>query len=65
MIGDRSDAVAAHREIPRVLAELGADHRWLPTAAPPPVDEIAGMDGLWCVPGSPYRDMDAALGMCG
>jgi CTP synthase (UTP-ammonia lyase) len=46
-----------------VLAELGADHRWLPTSAPPPVEEIAGMDGLWCVPGSPYRDMDAALGM--
>jgi CTP synthase (UTP-ammonia lyase) len=61
LIGDRSDAVTAHREIPRVLGELGADHRWLPTSAPPPVDEIAGMDGLWCVPGSPYRDMDVAL----
>jgi CTP synthase (UTP-ammonia lyase) len=46
-----------------VLSELGADHRWLPTSAPPPADEIVGMDGLWCVPGSPYQDMDAALGM--
>jgi CTP synthase (UTP-ammonia lyase) len=63
LIGDPDPGVAAHREIPRVLAELGARHRWLPTSGPSPVERAARLDGLWCVPGSPYRDMDAALEM--
>ncbi len=46
-----------------MLAELGARHRWLATGEPHGGDELTAMDGLWCVPGSPYRSMDAALAM--
>jgi CTP synthase (UTP-ammonia lyase) len=46
-----------------VLAELGARHHWLPTSEPSSVALAARLDGLWCVPGSPYHDMEAALEM--
>jgi CTP synthase (UTP-ammonia lyase) len=63
LIGDPDPGVAAHREIPRVLAELGARHRWLATGEVRVDAEVTSMDGLWCVPGSPYRYTDAALAM--
>ncbi|HEY7376206.1 MAG TPA: hypothetical protein VIF57_28855 [Polyangia bacterium] len=71
LVGDRSENVRAHQAIPRafqLLAERGQGPRvsltWLPTAA---LDEddvaarAAGLDGLWCVPGSPYARMAGAL----
>jgi CTP synthase (UTP-ammonia lyase) len=67
LIGDRSDAVIAHRSIPLALAmaarELGVDavHEWVPSEEIASVERIGGFDGLWCVPGSPYRSMDGVL----
>jgi CTP synthase (UTP-ammonia lyase) len=67
LVGDRSDAVPAHRAIPialdRVARECGVDvrHVWLatPDVARPALDAC---DGIWCVPGGPYRSMEGALG---
>ncbi|HEY6943177.1 CTP synthase C-terminal region-related (seleno)protein [Dokdonella sp.] len=67
LIGDRDDAVVAHRAIPRALALAGAaaaqplDVEWLGTETIDGVARLAAFDGLWCVPASPYRDMDGAL----
>jgi CTP synthase (UTP-ammonia lyase) len=67
LVGDFDSAVPAHQAIPLALKDAGqqcgvqAIIQWLPT------DEISGegllsqFDGLWCVPGSPYRSMDGAL----
>ena len=44
-----------------MLDELGARHRWLETDGLPASDELRHLDGIWCVPGSPYRSMDGAL----
>ncbi|MDX6519915.1 MAG: hypothetical protein QOJ31_1433 [Gaiellales bacterium] len=44
-----------------MLDELGARHRWLETDGLPGQEEIRRLDGIWCVPGSPYRSMDGAL----
>jgi CTP synthase (UTP-ammonia lyase) len=66
LIGDYNADVTAHQAIPMALAlaeaELGhpLDVEWIAT------DEIAEpvlarLDGLWCVPASPYRSMDGAL----
>ena len=66
LVGDRSAAVVAHRAIPVALQrageeqEVAIEHEWLGT------DELTGervapFDGLWCVPGSPYRSMAGAL----
>ena len=46
-----------------MLAELGADHRWLETGRYTGPGELEGLDGIRCVPGSPYRSMEAALAM--
>ena len=67
LIGDRDDAVVAHRAIPRALALAGeaGGHalqiEWVGTDTVDGVQRLAGFDGLWCVPASPYRDMDGAL----
>jgi CTP synthase (UTP-ammonia lyase) len=65
LIGDFDERITAHRAIPialRLAAEqlvqpLAFD--WLATDAVP--DALNRYDALWCVPGSPYRDMGAAL----
>lgn len=67
LVGDRSDAVVAHKAIPialRLAGEaVGADaaFEWLPTETIASADPLRRFDGLWCVPGSPYRHMDGAL----
>ena len=67
LIGDRSDAVVAHRAIPTALAmaarELGVEarHEWVPSDVIASSERVAGFDGLWCVPGSPYRSMEGVL----
>jgi CTP synthase (UTP-ammonia lyase) len=67
LIGDRSDAVIAHRAIPRALAMAASDagvtveHEWLPSENIRSVEGLARFDGLWCTPGSPYRNMEGVL----
>ena len=67
LIGDRDDTVVAHRAIPRALALAGEtaaqalDVEWIATDTIDDAARLAAFDGLWCVPASPYRDMDGAL----
>src|SRR5262252_8706137 len=71
LVGDQSDEVRAHRAIPRAFDLLAARDQgarialtWLSTAEIDPHDparQVKGFDGLWCVPGSPYANMDGAL----
>lgn len=67
LVGDHNTQVLAHQAIPKAL-ELAAQAmdrpihaRWLATEGITDVQCLAGFDGLWCVPGSPYRRMDGAL----
>lgn len=69
LVGDFNPNVLAHRAIPEALAlaakalVISVEPVWLAT------DKIeignaaalAGFDGLWCVPASPYASMDGAL----
>jgi CTP synthase (UTP-ammonia lyase) len=67
LIGDFDAAVLAHRAIPLALqAAAGSLHaevtfEWVPTDQIHGTDRIAHFDALWCVPASPYRNMDGAL----
>ncbi|MEP7297422.1 MAG: CTP synthase [Burkholderiales bacterium] len=67
LIGDRDDSITAHRANPIALRLAGeqlgrvVEADWLATDAMPDDADLARFDALWCVPGSPYRDMDAAL----
>ena len=67
LIGDRNDGVIAHRAIPLALQMAAeacgvmVEPVWLPTDTVGDGAALAEFDGLWCVPASPYRDMDGAL----
>ncbi|WP_044870512.1 CTP synthase [Pseudomonas sp. LFM046] len=66
LVGDRDDSITAHRAIPRALdlassaTGLALEAVWLATdrIADTPLEDF---HGLWCVPGSPYRDTEGAL----
>ena len=67
LIGDYSEDVTAHQAI-SVALQLEAQARkqtieanWLHTAQMTDPSVLAGYDGGWVVPASPYADMDNAL----
>ena len=67
LVGDRSPAVEAHQRIATLLADLnrsGGDAiepYWQPSATIGEPDELAGFDGIWVVPGSPYASATGVL----
>jgi CTP synthase (UTP-ammonia lyase) len=67
IVGDRDDRVTAHRGIaaalPLVARVLDVDLRasWLATDTVVDTRGLLGLDGVWCIPGSPYRSIDGAL----
>ena len=69
LIGDRDDDILAHRAIPQALsiANAGCDapvaHEWIATAelGAPAEDILGAFSAVWCVPASPYENMDGAL----
>lgn len=67
LIGDFDASITAHQAIPEAL-RLAADEcgvavesEWVPSEQISTAQRIARFDGLWCVPGSPYRSMEGAL----
>lgn len=60
VLGDRNVEYLTHREIDATLGLVPADvdARWLPS---PDAASAAEADGLWVVPGTPYRDDGAVL----
>jgi CTP synthase (UTP-ammonia lyase) len=67
LIGDYDESVTAHRAIPLALKlaaealQIDIQFEWVATEEITAVSRIAGYDGLWCVPASPYRNMHGAL----
>ncbi|VVO41251.1 CTP synthase [Pseudomonas fluorescens] len=67
LIGDHDPQVTAHQAIP-VALEKAAEHsglnvqwQWLATDEIHAETPLHTFDGVWCVPASPYRNMDGAL----
>jgi CTP synthase (UTP-ammonia lyase) len=67
IVGDRDDAIAAHRAIPLALAnaasalDVDLAFDWLASDAIRDTVRLAGYDAFWVAPGSPYRSTDGAL----
>jgi CTP synthase (UTP-ammonia lyase) len=64
LVGDYNPDVVAHQAIEKCFSLCpGLEPTWLPTLAIPPGDELClkSFRGIWCVPASPYRNMDGAL----
>jgi CTP synthase (UTP-ammonia lyase) len=65
-LGDRNLDFLTHREIDSTLKLLPADVdcRWVATDDPR-ARELARYDGVWLLPGTPYRDDEAAYAAIG
>lgn len=67
LVGDYDASVPAHQAIPLALQRAAAssgvtlEHEWVPTEDIVSISNISRFDGIWCVPASPYRNMDGAL----
>lgn len=67
LIGDYDPQVTAHQAIPVALGlaaeqlNLDVQFEWLATDHINAEIPLEHFDGFWCVPASPYRDMDGAL----
>jgi CTP synthase (UTP-ammonia lyase) len=65
LVGDRSPSVRAHTRIPALLAALAErdhlimDAYWIPTEGA--VGSLSAFDGIWLLPGSPYRSEAGAI----
>src|SRR5215467_725373 len=66
LVGDRDERITAHRAIDTALPllsraiDVAIEGRWLGTEMVTAA-ALQGVDGVWCVPGSPYRSIDGAL----
>lgn len=66
LIGDYNERVIAHQAIPKALdlaaTALGVDceYEWVDSDVVPRFS-LNEFDGIWCVPASPYKDMQGAL----
>jgi CTP synthase (UTP-ammonia lyase) len=67
LVGDRSEAVPAHVKIPRLIEALSLDGGsrveiyWLHSTSVTDAAHLAGFDGIWVVPGSPYENPEGVL----
>jgi CTP synthase (UTP-ammonia lyase) len=67
LIGDYNASIPAHQAIPLALqsasqaSNIAVECEWVPTEEIANPSRLAHFDGLWCVPGSPYRSMDGTL----
>jgi CTP synthase (UTP-ammonia lyase) len=62
LIGDINERQKAHQAIPKALqaASSGVEYTWIPTDQVT-AEALADCDGLWCVPGMPYRSADGVI----
>jgi CTP synthase (UTP-ammonia lyase) len=64
LVGDYNELQRAHQAIPRALTaslEGGVETVWISTDSIARGDSLADFDGIWCVPGMPYRNADGAI----
>ena len=67
LVGDRSPSVRAHARIPLLVEALSRrdglvlDPYWIATEDAGADGALDGFDGVWVVPGSPYRSAEGAI----
>jgi CTP synthase (UTP-ammonia lyase) len=67
LVGDRSGSVQAHTKIPALIDALAGpagpaiEVYWLHSTGIGGPGDVAGFDGVWVIPGSPYQNTDGVL----
>jgi len=68
LVGDYNPAVIAHQAIPKALRlstpdDASVEGVWIHTSSiRDAATDFRGFHGIWCVPASPYANMEGALG---
>jgi CTP synthase (UTP-ammonia lyase) len=71
LVGDRSGSVQAHTKIPALIDSLAGpagpaiEVYWLHSTGIGGPGDVAGFDGVWVIPGSPYQNTDGVLAAIG
>jgi CTP synthase (UTP-ammonia lyase) len=67
LVGDRSQSVRAHTRVPAIVEALRrrdglvVDPYWIPSEDAEDPTVLDRFDGIWLVPGSPYRSAEGAI----
>ncbi|HUI56443.1 MAG TPA: hypothetical protein VLY04_15820 [Bryobacteraceae bacterium] len=63
LVGDFNSQQKAHQAIPKALAasDTAVETVWVPTDTVGNGASLVPFDGLWCVPGMPYRSAEGVL----
>ena len=67
LVGNRSQSVRAHTRVPAIVEALRrrdgivVDPYWIPSEDAEDASVLEGFDGIWIVPGSPYRSAEGAV----
>ena len=63
IVGDFDPGKPTHQFTNQAVERLGLRFEWVPTdtIGDAPAAQLAGADGLWIAPASPYRSMAGAL----
>ena len=67
LVGNRSQSVRAHTRVPAIVEALRrrdgivVDPYWIPSEDAEDPTVLDGFDGIWVVPGSPYRSAEGAV----
>ena len=68
LIGDHEEEFLPHQKTVSSLTDaasvlsVAVDISWIPTATlESNIDQLGRFDGIWCVPGSPYKSLMGAL----
>lgn len=64
LVGDFNETQKAHQAIDRALAAVPdspAEGVWVPTDTISSGNSLSEFDGIWCVPGMPYRSAEGVL----
>jgi CTP synthase (UTP-ammonia lyase) len=64
LVGDFNQQHKAHQAIPKALGAVPdgpVEGVWVPTESVGKGEPLAEFDGVWCVPGMPYRSAEGAL----
>ncbi|MEV6603126.1 gamma-glutamyl-gamma-aminobutyrate hydrolase family protein [Kutzneria sp. NPDC051319] len=59
LVGDRSADVHSHERLDTLIPHLRAQIDWV--GSDTVTDSIGDYDGIWVIPGSPYKDKDSVL----
>jgi CTP synthase (UTP-ammonia lyase) len=63
LVGDVNEQQRAHQAIPKALQATSdnVEAVWIPTDTAGNAEPLSGFDGIWCVPGMPYRNANGAM----